>query len=80
VLTNPAAVLGGTSHLCLASDFGDVTVRVATFSLKSGTWFVQTYAVGRTAGAVKVPLPADTNKASVQLVGGSWPVGLDVFA
>lgn len=81
VFTNPAAVLGGTSHLCLACDFGDATVRVATFSLKSGTWFVQNYPVGRTAGAVKIPLPADTNKVSVGLpTGVTPPVGMDVFA
>lgn len=80
VFTNPAAVLGGTSHLCLASDFGDATVRVATFSLKAGSWSVQTYPVGRVAGAIKVELPADINKISAQIVSGTAPVGMDVFA
>ena len=38
VFTNPAAVLGGSSTMLLASDFGTATVRVATFSFKSSSW------------------------------------------
>ncbi|HEV2346099.1 MAG TPA: hypothetical protein VGS97_18510, partial [Actinocrinis sp.] len=81
VLTNPAAVLGGTSQLLLASDFGDATVRIATFSLKSGSWMVLPPAsIGRLAGAYKLALPPDTNKVSVELTSGTGAVGLDVFA
>lgn len=77
VFANPAAVLGGTSSLLLASDFGDVTVRVATF--ETG-WSVQMHTVARTAPAVRVALPAAVSKVSVELAGGIAPVGLDVLA
>lgn len=81
VFTNPAAVLGDTSYLLLAGDFGDATVRIATFSLKSGTWSVLPPAtIARTAGAYKLALPPDTNKISVEMTGGSGAVGLDVLA
>ncbi len=80
VFTNPAAALGGTSTMLLASDFGDATVRVATFSFKSGNWTVVNHAVTATGGAVSLPLPADTNKVSVSVTAGSCPVGLDVLA
>lgn len=80
VLTNPAAVLGGTSQLLLASDFGDATVRVALFSLSAANWSVKQYNVGRLAGAVKIALPPDTNKISVELTSGPGTVGLDVLA
>jgi hypothetical protein len=81
VFTNPAAVLGGTSHLLLASDFGDATVRIAVFSLKGGAWNVLPLAsIGHTAGAYKLTLPPDTNKINVEMTGGSGAVGLDVFA
>ena len=80
VFTNPAAVLGDTSTLLLASDFGDATVRVAVFSLKAGSWAIQNYNVGHFTGAVKVALPPDTNKVSVEMVGGDGTVGMDVLA
>ena len=80
VFTNPAAVLGDTSTLLLASDFGDATVRVALFSLKGGSWGIQNYNVGHFAGAIKVSLPPDTNKVSVEMISGTGTVGLDVLA
>lgn len=81
VFTNPAAVLGGTSYLLLASDFGDATVRIATFSLKAGAWNVLPLAtIGHAAGAYKLALPPDTNKVNVEMVGGGGAVGLDVLA
>lgn len=80
VFTNPAAVLGDTSSLLLASDFGDSTVRVAVFSLKAATWAVTDHTVGRLSGAVKIELPPDSNKVSVMLTGGDGKVGLDVLA
>ena len=80
VFTNPAAVLGDTSNLLLASDFGDSTVRVALFSLKAAAWSVSNYTVGRASGALKIELPADTNKVSVEMTGGNGSVGLDVLA
>lgn len=80
VFTNPAAVLGGTSHLLLASDFGDSTVRVAQLSLKAGGWVITNFNVNRLAGAIKVPMTGDTNKVSVEMTGGNGAVGLDVFA
>lgn len=80
VFTNPAAVLGDTSTLLLASDFGDATVRVALFSLKGGSWGIQNYNVGHFAGAIKVSLPPDTNKVSVEMTSGNGTVGLDVLA
>lgn len=81
VLTNPGAVTGQTAQLLLASDFGDATVRIATFSFKSGTWFVLPLAdIRSTAGAYKLALPPDTNKVSVNVVGGTAAVGLDVLA
>jgi hypothetical protein len=81
VFTNPAAALGGTSYLLLACDFGDATVRVATFSFKAADWTsVKNYPVARKGGAVSIPLPADTNKVSLNLVAGDCPVGADVLA
>lgn len=80
VFTNPAAVLGGTSTMLLASDFGTATVRVATFSFKAGSWTVAMHTVGSNGGAVSLPLPADTNKVSVIVTAGDIPVGLDVLA
>ncbi|MGH6657239.1 MAG: hypothetical protein ACRDVE_18805 [Actinocrinis sp.] len=81
VFTNPAAVLGGTSHLLLASDFGDATVRVALFSFKSASWGpVTEYKVARRSGAVNITLTPDTNKVSVILETSGVPVGLDVLA
>lgn len=82
VFTNPAAALGGTSTMLLATDFGPCTVRVATFSFKAGKWTVAMHEVSDTGGAVSLPLPADVNKVSVNVVKGSeqWPVGLDVLA
>jgi hypothetical protein len=79
-LTNPGAVTGQTAQLLLASDFGDATVRVALFSLKAAGWTVTNYTVQRLAGAIKVALPPDTNKVSVELTGGNGTVGLDVLA
>ena len=82
VFTNPAAALGGTSTMLLACDFGDVTVRVATFSFKSDGWTVVNHDVAAAGGALSLPLPADTNKVSVTVTEGNeqWPVGLDVLA
>lgn len=82
VFTNPAAALGGTSTMLLACDFGDVTVRVATFSFKDNGWTVAEHALAAAGGALSLPLPADTNKVSVNVVEGdeAWPVGLDVLA
>ncbi len=82
VFTNPAAALGGTSTMLLASDFGPSTVRVATFSFSTGQWTVELHDVPDTGGAVSLPLPADVNKVSVNVTEGNeqWPVGLDVLA
>jgi hypothetical protein len=79
VFTNPAAVLGGTSHLVLASDFGDATVRVATFSLKTLLWTVTQHTLGRLLTAANIALPPDTNKVSLVLESGVC-VGADVYA
>lgn len=82
VFTNPAAALGGTSTMLLSCDFGPATVRVATFSFHTGGWTVSLHDLSPTGGALSLPLPADTNKVSVNVVKGSeqWPVGLDVLA
>lgn len=80
VFTNPAAALGGTSTMLLASDFGDATVRVATFSFKQHAWTVVEHTVTANGGAVSLSLPADTNKVSVNVTAGDVPVGLDVLA
>lgn len=80
VFTNPAAALGGTSTMLLACDFGDVTVRVATFSFKNTNWTVTEHDVTAAGGALSIPLPADTNKVSVNVTAGDAPVGLDVLA
>ena len=80
VFTNPAAALGGTSTMLLASDFGDVTVRVATFSFANNAWTVIDHTVTASGGALSLSLPADTNKVSVNLTVGDAPVGLDVLA
>jgi hypothetical protein len=80
VFTNPAAVLGGTSHLLLACDFGDATVRVAAYSFKDRGWSVTSHPVSSTGGAFAMDLPPDTNKVSVTLTAGTCPVGLDVLA
>lgn len=80
VFTNPAAALGGISTMLLASDFGNATVRVATFSFKTNSWTVGTHTVAANGGAVSLPLPADTNKVSVSMTAGQCPVGLDVLA
>lgn len=80
VFTNPAAILGGTSTMLLASDFGSATVRVATYSFKNAGWSVAAHTVVSTGAAVSLPLPADTNKVSVIVTEGDIPVGLDVLA
>lgn len=80
VFTNPAAVLGGTSTMLLACDFGTATVRVATFSFKTTSWSVVSHDISSTSGALSLPLPADTNKVSVNVTAGDIPVGLDVLA
>jgi len=80
VFTNPAAALGGTSTMLLASDFGDAQVRVATFSFKSAGWTVKEYTIGSKGGALSLPMPADTNKVSLILQTDGVPVGLDVLA
>jgi hypothetical protein len=80
VFTNPAAALGGVSHLLLASDFGDATVRVATFSFKARGWAVAVHEIKRTDGAFALEMPPDTNKVSVTLTAGSGTVGMDVLA
>lgn len=80
VFTNPAAALGGTSTMLLASDFGDATVRVATFSFKTNGWTVDEHTITANGGALSIPLPADTNKVSVDVTEGTCPVGLDVLA
>ena len=80
VFTNPAAVLGGTSTMLLACDFGTATVRVATFSFKTASWSVVSHDISSTSGALSLPLPADTNKVSVNVTAGDIPVGLDVLA
>jgi hypothetical protein len=79
VFTNPAAVLGGTSHLLLASDFGDATVRVAVFSFQTRGWSVNSYDIKPTDGAFSITLPGDANKVSVTMTAGSAPVGMDVL-
>ncbi|HXR73345.1 hypothetical protein [Actinocrinis sp.] len=80
VFTNPAAALGGSSTMLLASDYGNATVRVATFSFKNNSWTVVNHTVAANGGAVSMPLPADTNKVSVNVTDGDVPVGLDVLA
>ena len=80
VFTNPAAVLGDTSYLLIASDFGDATVRVALFSLKAGSWHVENFNVGQYSGAIKIAMPGDTNKVSVEVTAGTGTVGMDVLA
>ncbi|HEU5355959.1 MAG TPA: hypothetical protein VFU65_15910 [Actinocrinis sp.] len=80
VFTNPAAALGGTSRLLLASDFGDVTVRVATFSYKAESWSVTTATITAKGPAFNLALPPDTNKVSVSITSGEATVGLDVLA
>jgi hypothetical protein len=80
VFTNPAAVLGGSSHLLLACDFGDATVRVATYSFDSHGWTVNSYPITSTGGALSLDLPPHTNKVSVTMTAGSVPVGMDVLA
>src|SRR5581483_5471421 len=80
VFTNPAAALGGTSTMLLASDFGDATVRVATYDFNTGAWTVVEHTITATGGAVNLPLPPETNKVSVILTAGDVPVGLDVLA
>jgi hypothetical protein len=80
VFTNPAAVLGDTSTMLLASDFGDASVRVALFSLKAAGWSVANHNVSHFGGAVKIELPPDTNKVSVEVTSGEGTVGLDVLA
>jgi hypothetical protein len=80
VFTNPAAVLGDTSYLLLASDFGDGTVRVARFSLKAGGWQVENYTVAHNSGAIKIAMTGDINKVSVELTAATGTVGMDVLA
>lgn len=80
VFTNPAAALGGSSTMLLASDFGDATVRVATFSFKDNNWTVAEHTVTANGGALSLSLPPDTNKVSVNVTTGNAPVGLDVLA
>jgi hypothetical protein len=80
VFTNPAAALGGTSTMLLASDFGDATVRVAIYSFKAGAWTVTEHTVSAKGGAVSISMPPDTNKVSLILQTDGVPVGLDVLA
>ena len=80
VFTNPAAALGGTSRLLLASDFGDATVRIATFSYKTQGWTVQNATITAKGPAFNLALPPDTNKVSLSMTAGSCPVGVDVLA
>lgn len=80
VFTNPAAALGGTSRLLLASDFGDATVRVAFFSFKTASWTVTSEVISAKSAAYSLPLPPDTNKVSVSITSGTATVGLDVLA
>lgn len=79
VFTNPSAVRGGTTALCLSADFGDAQVRVATFDLKGGPT-VKVYNVQTAASAVRVDLPDAVNKVSVILeTVTTGRVGLDVI-
>lgn len=82
VFTNPGAVTMAPATLLLAADFGDATVRVATFSLTGASWTVQSHPIARTSGAFKLALPPDVNKVSVTLTAFSSGacVGLDVLA
>ncbi len=80
VFTNPAAALGGTSTMLLASDFGDATVRVATFDFNTAGWAVVEHKITAAGGALSLSLPPETNKVSVILTAGDVPVGLDVLA
>lgn len=50
-------------YLSFASDFGDATVRVATF--KAGAWTTQTLSVTAGGGRVGFTLDAGTQKVSV---------------
>lgn len=79
VFTNPAATLGGTATLLLASDFGDATVRLGIFSFKAASWTVETIKIMRTGGAFSMSMPADVNKVSVINQTAGVPVGLDVL-
>jgi hypothetical protein len=79
VFTNPAAALGGTSTLLLATDFGDSQVRVASFDI-SGHPTVTEHAVNTTGSAVRISLPSAVNKLSVEVTSGTGVVGLDVLA
>ncbi|MBS2962909.1 hypothetical protein KGA66_07635 [Actinocrinis puniceicyclus] len=80
VFTNPAAALGGQAIMLLASDFGTANVRVATYSFKTEGWSVSEHEITSTGAALSLPLPADTNKVSVVVTAGDFPVGLDVLA
>jgi hypothetical protein len=80
VFTNPAAALAGVSTMLLASDFGDATVRVATWSMQAKGWIVNSHQIKSSDSALRLELPPDTNKVSVTMTAGTCPVGLDVLA
>jgi hypothetical protein len=80
VFTNPAAALGGTSTMLLASDFGDAQVRVAVYDFNTGHWTVTEHTIGSAGGALSVPLPPNINKVSLINQTDGVPVGLDVLA
>lgn len=81
VFTNPAAALGGTSRLLIASDFGDLKLRIATYHWSTKGWTVHDeVSVDSKGPAYALDMPADTNKVSVCLDADSTGVGgLDVL-
>lgn len=79
--TPPAAVLGGTCHMRIVSDFGDLKVRIAVYSWNARGWSVHDeILVKSTDPGYSMDLPVDINKVSVLLDGDSAGIGgLDVF-
>jgi hypothetical protein len=82
VFTNPAAALGGTSRMLVASDFGNLKLRIATYSWATKGWTIHDeVSVNSTSPAYALDLPPDTNKVSVCLEADSTGFGgLDVLA
>lgn len=81
VFTPAAAVLGGTCHMRVTSDFGNLKVRIAVYSWNTRGWVVHDEILVRsTDPGYSMDLPADINKVSVLLDGDSTGIGgLDVL-
>ncbi|HZP15638.1 MAG TPA: hypothetical protein VFA96_07435 [Nocardioides sp.] len=76
VFTNPAAALGGTSRMLVASDFGDLKIRIATYSWATKGWTVHDeVSVDSKSPAYALDLPPDTNKVSVGVDADSTGIG-----